>query len=75
MDGYMGMPYEDLIKAVPEYCWEMDELYVSPDGDRWYWIGLKNWVADSWERLCSPSFLAGRARACATSFALHRGVA
>ena len=51
MDGYMGMPYEDLITAVTDYAWEMDELYVSPDGDKWYWIGLKNWAADSWERI------------------------
>ena len=51
MDGYMGMPYEDLIAAMKDYGWEMDELYVTPDGDRWYWIDLKNWVANSWERI------------------------
>lgn len=51
MDSYMGMPYEDLIEEVADYGWEMDELYVTPDGEKWYWIGLKNWVADSWERV------------------------
>ena len=51
MDGYIGMPFEDLINAVEYYGWEMNELYVSPDGGKWYWIGLKNWVVDSWERV------------------------
>ena len=34
MDGYIGMPFEDLINAVEYYGWEMDELYVSPDGGK-----------------------------------------
>lgn len=53
MDGYMGMPYEDLIRdpGIEDYTWEMDELYVTPDGEKWYWIGLKNWVVNSWERI------------------------
>lgn len=53
MDGYMGMPYEDLIcdPGVEDYGWEMDELYVQLSGDRWYWVGLKNWVVSGWERV------------------------
>ncbi len=53
MDGYMGMPYEDLIRdpGIEDYTWEMDELYVQLPGDRWYWVGLKNWVINSWERI------------------------
>jgi hypothetical protein len=51
MDGYMGMPYEDLIEVMADHAWEMDELYVTPDGDRWYWVGLKNWAVNSWERI------------------------
>ena len=51
MDSYMGMPYEDLIQSVVGYDWLEDELYVTTDGEKWYWIGLKNWVANSWERI------------------------
>ena len=51
MDGYMGMPYEDLIEAVEDYGWEMDQLYVQLSGDRWYWVDLKNWVVSGWERV------------------------
>ena len=51
MAEYMGMPYEDLIEAVVDYTWDCDNLYVTPDGSRWYWIDLKNWVANAWERI------------------------
>lgn len=51
MDGYMGMPYEDLVEAVEDYGWEMDQLYVQLSGDRWYWVELTNWVVSGWERV------------------------
>jgi len=51
MDGYMGMPYEDLIAAVKDYGWEMDCLYVNTEGDKWYAVELKNWVVSGWERV------------------------
>lgn len=51
MEGFMGMPYEDLIEQVADYGWEMDCLYVSPDGVRWYAVELSNWAVSGWERV------------------------
>lgn len=51
MDGYMGMPYEDLIEQVKDYEWLMDELYVNTEGDKWYAVTLTNWVVSGWERV------------------------
>ena len=51
MEGYIGMPYEDLTELGEDYGWEMDQLFVRLSGDRWYAVELTNWVVSGWERV------------------------